>query len=311
MVVADGAGDVPLVSVVLPTRNRAEHLGQAVASALAQTVGRIEVIVVDDASEDDTPSVVADLEQTDGRVRGIRRPEPGGAPAARNTGIGAARANVVAFLDDDCIWLPEKLRKQLLALTPDRGLVYCRHAIRHGGQDVVEGEAGAARDAMTGLLRKNYVGTYTILVRRELLETVGGFDEALPRLQDWDLLLRLADHTRFAYVPEILVRGEQLATGITMDTDALAVAANRMIERHGPHLSRKHRAALYYGLAKYLLVDGLVHQARGFFARALRLDPLTPTHWAGLAAGLLGPGPARWVRRARRRRRAATGAGSA
>ncbi|MFO7894461.1 MAG: glycosyltransferase family A protein [Longimicrobiales bacterium] len=293
-------GESPRVSVVLPTRNRADLLGRAVASALAQTVRDIEVIVVDDASDDDTPEAVAALGRADLRVRGIRRPEPGGAPAARNAGIDAARGDVVAFLDDDCLWHPDKLEKQLEALTPGRGLVYCRHAIRHDGRWVVEGEPGAARDPVGGLLRKNYIGTYSILVRRDLLETIGGFDEVLPRLQDWDLLLRLARHTRFAYVPELLVHGEQLPSGITMDRPALATAADRMISIHGPGLSRRQRAALHYGLAKYLLVDGLGTHARRFFFRALRLDPASPLHWAGAVAGLLGPTPARWVRAVRR-----------
>lgn len=302
-----GADRSTLVSVVIPTRNRAGHLPDAVGSALAQTHRALEVIVVDDASEDRTGAVVAELEAADGRVRGVRHPERRGAQAARNTGVAEARAPVMAFLDDDCVWLPSKLEKQLDALSPDRGLVYCRHAIRHHGQWVVEGEPGAARDAVTGLLRKNYIGTYTILVRRELLDAVRGFDEALPRLQDWDLLLRLGRHTAFAFVPELLVRGVQLESGITMDTVALETAAARMIRSHSPYLSRRQQAALHYGLAKYILVDGLTDRARQYFLRALRLDPLAPVHWAGLAVSLLGPGPARWLR-ARRRAAAATDA---
>jgi hypothetical protein len=220
--------------------------------------------------------------------------------------VEAARGDVVAFLDDDCFWHPHKLEKQLAALTEDRGLAYCRHAIRHHGRWVVEGEPGAARDPVGGLLRKNYIGTYSILVRRALLDTVGGFDEVLPRLQDWDILLRLGRHTRFAFVPEILVHGEQLATGITMDRQALAIAADRMVTTHGQYLSRRQLAALHYGLAKYLLVDGLGAHARRFFFRALHLNPLSPRHWAGVAAGLLGPTPARWIRAVRRALTAST-----
>lgn len=291
---------VPDISVVIPTRNRSEFLADAVASVLNQTHSPLEVIVVDDASADATPDTLARLADSDPRVRSIRHPGARGAPAARNTGIAASCGTVVAFLDDDCIWHPDKLEKQLGALTGKRGLVYCRHAIRHEGRWVVEGEPGAARDPVGGLLRKNYIGTYSILVRRELLDAVGGFDEALPRLQDWDLLLRLARHTGFSFVPEVLVHGEQLATGITMDREVLVTAADRMLYNHGPHLSRRQRAALHYGLAKYLLVDGLTGLARRYFFRALRLDPLSPLSWAGAVAGLLGPIPARWIRDARR-----------
>lgn len=297
-----------LVSVVIPTRNRAGRLAEAVASVLAQSHDPIEVVVVDDASDDDTPAVIRALVESDPRIRSVRHPEPRGAQAARNAGIRDARGPVVAFLDDDCVWLPTKLEKQLAALDDRRGVVYCRHAIRHGDAWVVEGEPDATRDPVGGLLRKNYIGTYSVLVRRDLLDAVGGFDEAMPRLQDWDLMLRLARHTRFAYVPEVLVRGEQLDSGISMDRQALAVAAERMVERHAPRLSRRQQAALHYGLAKYLLVDGLTHRARQYFARAVRLDPLAPAHWAGLAAVFLGPRPARWVRALRRRRVSAAAA---
>ncbi len=295
----------PDVSVVIPTRNRAKLLADAAASALNQTHRALEVIIVDDASDDATPSVVTRLQARDRRVRSLRLLERGGAQAARNAGVTAAHNPVVAFLDDDCLWYPDKLEKQLRALTPNRGVVYCRHAIRHGEEWVVEGEPGAARDPVGALLRGNYVGTYSIIVRRDLLQSVGGFDESLPRLQDWDLLLRLGRHTAFGYVPEILVHGIQLSGGITMDREALEVAAARMAETHGAHLSRRRRAALHYGLGKYLLVDGLTAAARRYFLRALHLDPFSPLHWAGVAASLAGPAPARWVRALRRKRRAA------
>lgn len=298
----------PRVSVVIPTRDRAAYLEEAVASALEQTLRDLEVIVVDDGSEDRTGALLDALREEDPRLRVVRHPEPRGAQAARNAGAREARGPVVAFLDDDCVWAPTKLEKQLAAMGAERGVVYCRHAIHHQGRWIVEGEAGAARNATGALLRRNYIGTYAVVVRRDLLRAVGGFDESLPRLQDWDLLLRLARRTRFAFVPEILVRGRQLESGITMNREALPIAAARMVETHAPSLSRAELAALHYGLAKYLLVDGLTPTARRYFLRALRLDPRAPLHWAGVAASLLGPGPARWVRSWRRRRASAEAA---
>ncbi len=292
------------VSVVLPTRNRAEHVHRAIASVLGQTVRELEVIVIDDASDDGTAAAVEGLAKADRRLRLIRHDEPRGAAGARNTGIEAAKGAVVAFLDDDCIWAATKLEKQLPRLAPDRGVVYSRQAIRYQGRWIVEGAPGAEHDALAALLRTNYVGTPSLLVRRELFRQVGGFDEALPRLQDWDLALRLARCTRFAYVPEILVKGWQGDQGISQDRDALVTAAERMVERHAAHLSRRQLAALHYGLAKFLLVDGRTPTARRFFLQALRLDPVSPVHWAGVTAGLLGPAPARAIRAWRRRGRA-------
>lgn len=298
------------VSVIVPTRDRADRLKDAVRSALAQTREALEVIIVDDASADHTPAVAAELAEADPRVRGIRRPESGGAPAARNAGIEAARGSVIAFLDDDCIWAPNKLETQLALLGEERGVVYCRHAIRHGQTWVVEGEPGAAAgDPVSALLRTNYIGTYSMVVRKDVLDRVGGFDETLPRLQDWDLLLRLGRRTRFGFAPQILVHGFQLPGGISMDRAALEVAADRMVESHGAFLGRRQLAALHYGLGKYLLVDGRTAAARTHFRRALRLDPGHPLHWAAVGAALLGPAPARWLRAFRRRRRASRVAG--
>lgn len=298
------------MSVIIPTRDRADRLNDAVRSALAQTRGVLEVIIVDDASADYTPAVAAELAKADPRVRGIRRPESRGAPAARNAGIEAARGSVIAFLDDDCIWAPNKLETQLALLGAGRGVVYCRHAIRHGDIWVVEGGPGAAAgDPVSALLRTNYIGTYSMVVRKDLLERVGGFDETLPRLQDWDLLLRLGRRTRFGFAPEILVHGYQLPGGISLDRSALEVAAARMVENHAPFLDRRQLAALHYGLGKYLLVDCRTSAARVHFRRGLRLDPANPLQWAGFAAALLGPAPAGWLRALRRRRRASRVAG--
>lgn len=298
------------VSVVIPTRNRADRLKEAVGSALSQTRRDLEVIVVDDASEDQTHRVIAELRAADPRVRSITCPSAVGAPAARNLGIKAARGSVVAFLDDDCIWAPNKLEAQLALLRHDRGVVYCRHAIRHGDTWVVEGEPGAAtEDPVSALLGTNYIGTYSLVVRKDLLEAVGGFDETLPRLQDWDLVLRLGRHTRFGFVPDTLVQGDQLPGGISLDRTALVPAASRIIESHAEHLTRRQVAALHFGLGKFLLVDGQTAAARHHFLRAVWLDPITPLHWAGLVAWLLGPVPARWLRAVRRHKRASRAPG--
>lgn len=292
------------VTVVVPTRNRVRSLERAVASVLSQTHRDLEVLVVDDASTDGTPEMVAGLAAEDPRVRTVRHEQRTGAARARNDGAEAARGPVLAFLDDDCVWAARKLALQLPRLGPGCGVVYGRQAILAGGQWVVEGAAGAERDALGSLLRTNYIGTPSLVVQRDLFLDVGAFDPELPRLQDWDLALRLARRTRFAFVPEILVEGGQGDDGISGDREALRVAADRMIASHAPHLTRRQAAALHYGLAKFLLVDGVTEAARSFFLRAFRLDPFAPIHWAGVAAAFLGPAPARGIRRLRRRRRA-------
>lgn len=301
---ARGRGDrlPPLVSVIIATRDRASHFPAAVAGALAQTHRDLEVIVVDDASEDETPRLLAGLRGEDERLRTVRLEQPGGAPRARNAGARRARGSVLAFLDDDCVWSTDKLERQLSALSAERGVVYCRQAVQDtDGRWIVEGQAGAAEHGLDALLRTNYIGTNMLLIRRDLFEAVDGFDESLPRLQDWDLVLRLARYTRFAYIPDVLVRGVMVEGGISLTPGPLPRAAERMIERHTPHLTRSQLAALHYGLGKFLLADGHAAPARAFFRRAVRLDPRSPLHWAGVAASLLGPWSARLVRSWRQR----------
>lgn len=290
-----------LVSVVIPTRNRAEYVRKAVASALDQSHPAVEVIVVDDGSTDETPALLSSLAEKGDRLRVIRHTEGGGAPRARNTGARAARGSVLAFLDDDCLFHPEKIRRQLRQLNGEHGLVYCQQIIRdlRGGW-VVEGGTGARAKSLERILN---VGTNTILVRRELFQEVGGFDEFLPRLQDFELLLRLSRKTSFAFIPEPLVRGVMVAGGITLTPGPLAQAAQHIVQEHQFHLVPRDRSLLYYILGKFLLVDGLTNLGRRYMIQALRLGPMSPRNWAGVLAGLMGPAPARLIREWRRRRR--------
>ena len=104
-----------LVSVVLPTRNRSTYLKDSLQSVINQTYEDLEVVVVDDASTDDTKQLLESFQAKDCRIRYICNENPGGASAARNTGIKHARGTFIAFQDDDDIWHPEKIQRQLSA----------------------------------------------------------------------------------------------------------------------------------------------------------------------------------------------------
>lgn len=293
------------VSVVIPTRNRAHRVSGAVRTALDQTHQDLEVIVVDDASDDDTPGVLSDLAACDPRIRFLRRDERGGAACARNLGAFSAKGVLVAFLDDDCAWHPRKLELQLASMGAVHGAAYTRQATMDvDGRWVVEGRSLPEASPVDGLLRTNFIGSPSLVVNRDLFTEVGGFDEDLPRLQDWDLALRLAHRTSFAFVHEVLVHSELIEGGISTSAEPLRRAAEHMVMQHADHLSRRQLAALHYGLAKFLLVDGQTTMAIRLFRRSTRLDPASPLNWMGLLAGLMGPGPARAVRSFRRRRAA-------
>jgi len=196
------------VSVVIPTRDRWRRLsGGALPSALAQVGVEHEVIVVDDGSVDETPARLSELD--DARLV-VRRHEPSlGRSIARNTGIEAARGTWVAFLDDDDVWAPTKLRDQVGALNgTDARWVYC-------GAVVVE-EEGAVhpmaqpdpQDLASELAVRSSIpgGNSNVLASAEAVRQLGGYDEETAPIEDWDLWLRLL--SAFgppAAIPDVLV----------------------------------------------------------------------------------------------------------
>jgi glycosyltransferase involved in cell wall biosynthesis len=195
-----------LVSVVIPTHNGARHLAEAIESALAQTHPAVETIVVDDGSADDTPAIIA---RYAGRVHALRQ-ENRGVSAARNAGLAVAHGAYVAFLDHDDRMLPEKLAKQsaLLDARPDVGIAYSGWwFIDAAGRRLpATGWSRREGDLLPDLLRlENPIFLPSVLVRRALVDAVGGFDERLRRSEDWDLWLRLGRRgVRWALVDEPL-----------------------------------------------------------------------------------------------------------
>jgi glycosyltransferase involved in cell wall biosynthesis len=182
----------PLVSVVIPTYNRAWCLAEAVDSVLAQELRGFELIVVDDGSTDDTPRL---LEGYGEAVRTLRR-ENHGVSAARNAGIAAARAELIAFLDSDDLWLPGKLRRQVEFFTSHPKALICQteELWVKNGRRVNPGKRHRKRGGMIfePSLDLCLVSPSAVMVRRELFERVGLFDESLPACEDYDLWLRVS-----------------------------------------------------------------------------------------------------------------------
>lgn len=314
----------PLVSVVIPTRNRAGLLPRAIRSVLEQTFGDLELLVIDDGSTDDTPAVLASHATVDARVRTCRLERGGGAPAARNVGIVLARGRYVAFLDDDDEWLPEKLERQVQLLdgSPDVGAVLCPYVYEdaQGGERIAGALDVSGRGVRRALFEGNF-GTSCLIARREALAEIGGFDEQLPRLQDLDLFLRLAPVTRFGFVPVPLVRVRRSGgvDHITSDGEALRSACEVVVVKlERADMSRAERAEGYYALGHALIARGLLFDGRRLLGRSLRLRPWPPQRLAMALLAALGRRPyaaaarvhaasTMWLRR-RRLRRIAGGA---
>lgn len=198
----------PLVSVVIPTFNRAHCIGRAIASVADQSYPSLEIIVVDDGSTDGT---VDRIRSTDcpRPLKIIETPRNQGAAMARNLGIAAATGEFVAFLDSDDAWHRRKVERQVKLLQkrgPAFGACYTGIAT-YDERGRLQGVSRATQegDVHRALLTHNLVGsTSCALVRRRLLLEVGGFTPELRSCQDWDLWIRLAERTRFACAPEFL-----------------------------------------------------------------------------------------------------------
>jgi len=272
----------PLVSVVVPMFNAALTVQRALASIQAQTYGNWEAIFVDDASTDGGTDLIAAAR--DRRCRVIRLEVNVGPAKARNLGISAAQGELVAFLDADDEWLPEKLARQVapFAADPKLALVVADMRVRtvSGG----EGSSVYARQAPVSggeawrtLLASSFVATSAAVTRRDLLERLDGFDPGLVTGEDQDLFIRLALAGRVCALPETLAiyhwmpRSFSIGHARRQASDVLAMVHNHL-RVLGPLLSARERRAVlarrHERLGANLLDAGALFAGAGLLLRA-------------------------------------------
>ncbi len=241
------------VCVVVPTRNRAQLLSRALASVLTQRDVGVEVVVVDEASEDGTADYLSRL--GDSRVSVVRHERPRGVAAARNSGVSRATAPWVAFLDDDDLWAPTKLAEQLAALAaaPEARWSCVGAVTIDSRMRVLLGGHPPKGPWVTGeLLPRNRIpgGGSGVLASTGLVRALGGFDTALSNLADWDMWLRLSLAAPVAVVDRPLV-------GYLRHRHSLSHDAGGM-RRELEHIKAKHTATR----AAWGIVDGSSFQQR-------------------------------------------------
>jgi glycosyltransferase involved in cell wall biosynthesis len=293
------------VSVVIPTRNRWPLLStRALPSALAQAEVDHEVIVVDDGSTDETQTQLA--ERHDARLRVIRHDERGGVARARNVGLAAARADWVAFLDDDDVWSPLKLRTQLDAASASKAVfVYSAIAKLDEGSRISElpPPPGAA-ELGSSLLSRNVIrgGCSNVMAKTQIVRELGGFDERLFQLTDWDLWIRLANAGPAAVSSEI-------AVACFDHRESMLVTSEDDIFQEFEYLVRKHRelgagrgVAFDRGLFTRWVAHGRLRsgrraQAARLFLRVAR-EERNPVDLLRALAALGGPRVVGFARRA-------------
>lgn len=215
---ASDAATSPRVSVILPTFNRATSLIAAARSVLQQSYRDLELIIVDDGSQEDIAAVAGAL--SDARVRYVRREQRGGSAAARNTGLAQARGAFIAFQDSDDLWLPGKLHRQveLLERYPEQvgavfgwKIVYGRDQTHRYGVGRVacaptpNGILRLDEDQVERFLNGNRISIQNGLFRRNGLPTAAWFDPCAKADDDWEFAARLVQYRRVCEHPDVVV----------------------------------------------------------------------------------------------------------
>jgi glycosyltransferase involved in cell wall biosynthesis len=223
-----GAVTSPEVSVVVPTYNRPQYLRAAIDSVFAQTFTDWELIVADDGSEGETAAYVAALANSP-RIKVLRLAHTGNPGAVRNAACRAAQGEYIAFLDSDDVWLPEKLALQVESLRshPQRGWSHTAFTVIDESGELLSGARSRWWPAVDGWILESLIkmepviAMSSLIVRRRLLEQVGGFDNKQRMCEDYDLFLRFAGLTEMDGIRETLLHKRRHAENYSDDTIAL------------------------------------------------------------------------------------------
>ena len=259
------------VSVIVPTHNRRQILPQAVHSILRQHGVSIELVVVNDGSTDETGSWLDRLAATDPRVTIVHHAQPRFISAARNAGIARAAGRWVAFCDDDDLWAPDKLATQLAALRASSARWGCTGvAVVNEDLQVVGHHHVKGGDVLAGLLESNGIPTgSSVIAERDLIADVGGFDPALRGSEDWDLWIRLAQHSPLAAVDRPLIAYRLGRQSLSMDVSPMRAGRRAIAERYAAlaasHGVEQDKAGHERYLAKQLLRGGARWRAATIF----------------------------------------------
>lgn len=197
----------PKVSIIIPTYNRAHLILSVLKNISAQTYDNLEIIIIDDGSSDDTLRLVSEFR--DPRVIYIKHRQNMGLATARNTGIKASSGDIIAFQDTDDLWLKNKVEESVKVFRLNRriSIVYSGSYRYQGGQKTYIPYSYISKkegNVLESLLSGNFIPAISVCIKRECLDKIGLFDESLPSLEDWDILIRLAKKYQFIYIPKPL-----------------------------------------------------------------------------------------------------------
>lgn len=278
-----------LVSVIMPTFNRADFVCEAIESVLGQTYPNLELHVVDDGSTDETATLLKRYEQ-DERFH-YHYQENQGQAVARNHGLREAKGDFISFIDSDNIWVADCLEIQLAIIQqkPDVDIVYGDLiTINERGEELHRRNMGRHSGAIAKyLIRDNSVSHNTTLVRRACFDQLGGFNEQQRRADDYDLWLRFSARFKYLYVPEFFARYRVMENQISSDKDGRFSANKEILDRFHksfpdavtPRERRQGWAYFYARRARYLASEKRIFPALLDVGRSIVAWPFSQTPW--------------------------------
>jgi glycosyltransferase involved in cell wall biosynthesis len=295
-----GAEAQPLVSVVIPTFNRAHILDEAVNSVIAQEYPHWELHIVDDGSTDGTRELVEQYAD-DERIH-YHWQENAGQATARNQGVSHSRGDYIAFLDSDDRWLPHKLRVQVQCVVDDPGI-----DVIYGDVERIDGEGKVLPDRpkpprysgmiWQHLLVDNFIHLITSMVRSESIKRAGGFDTSFRCADDYNLWLRLSATSIFKFLPgkvsQYRVEGERISNNLDGRFESNLRSVQGFIESNpelvSKSIERQTYSRIYQFYAYGFAQRGEFRKSVGLASRALGIEPFAQKNWKTLLAILARP----------------------
>jgi glycosyltransferase involved in cell wall biosynthesis len=286
---------MPKVSVVIPTYNRAELLKSAINSVLSQTYQDFEIVIVDDASRDNTAEVIKSF--NDQRIKYIRHETNKGEAGARNTGVMNSDGEYIAFLDDDDEWLPEKLEKQIRIFENNPvevGGVYTGFlkVDRTTGLVIKEVIPTKRGNIFSELLKFNWIRIPSVLmVKRECFDKVGLFDTSIPFGLDYDMWIRISKEFQYEYIKEPLVNYYSHSDSRLSTNYKLVISGKEaMLKKYSDvfESNKKDHSYRYLQLGVLYCYSGNAGKGREAFLRAIMAYPFEVRHYFNFCLSLLG-----------------------
>ncbi len=286
----------PKVSVIIPTYNRAHLIDKTIKSVLNQTYQDYEIIVVDNASTDNTKEAVKGFNNF--KIRYIYCCDNRGSSVARNIGIRASHGEYIALLDSDDEWLPEKLDRQVEVLqneSPEVGVVYSDVlCIDENSKNMNRKLRNPKKEGYIyeDLLGGNCVGTpSTLLIKKECFHRVGLFDDLLKAHEDWDMWIRIVKYYRFFFVEVPLVKYRLHSNRISENRELKIIASNSVLAKYANELKKRRgvHSKIYFNIGNIFCHIGKTKEGQRYLLRAISLYPFYIRYYICVFGSLFGP----------------------